>query len=99
MPTVDYLVRSDITRADLLIDESSLLGYKSRTAKSSLGLDTKLVSPSTGAVSEAGSFDAVTEKKSSGIDIGIYRSGDDAARRATPFAGVSRYLVIKATVG
>ena len=66
-PTVDFLVRSDITRAELLIDESSLLGYKSRTAKSSLGIDTKLVSASSGAVSEAGSYDAVTEKKSSGI--------------------------------
>jgi len=98
-PTVDFLVRSDITRAELLIDESSLLGYKSRTAKSSLGLDTKLVSASSGAVSEAGSYDAVTEKKSSGIDIGIYRSGDDAARRATPFADVTRDVIIKAAVG
>lgn len=98
-PTVDYLVRSDITRAELLIDESSLLGYKWRTAKSSLGLDTKLVNAASGAVFEAGSYDAAAERKSSGVDIGIYRSGDDAARRATPFAEVSRDLVIKTTLG
>ena len=98
-PTVDFLVRSDITRADLVVDESSLLMFKTRTAKTSLGLDTKLVSVSSGAVSEAGSYDAVTERKSSGIDIIVYRSGDDAARRATPFADVSRDLIVKAAVG
>lgn len=99
LPAVDFLVRSDINRADLVIDESNLLGFKSRTAKLALGIDTKLVNASTGAVSEATSTEVTTEKKSSGIDIGFYRSGDDAGRRSTPFDGISRDLVYKAAMG
>lgn len=98
-PSVDFLIRADITRAELFTEQSSLLGYKSRTVKSSLGIDTKLVSASSGGVSEAGSYDAAVEKSSSGIDLGFYRSGDDAARRAVPFAEASRELVVKVATG
>lgn len=97
--TVDFLVRSDITKADLVVNESSFLGFSSRTAKSSLGLDTKLVSASSGTVSAAGIYDAVTEAKSSGVAIAGYRSGDDSRNRATPFTEVSIELVVKAAMG
>lgn len=99
-PNVDFVVRTDITKADLVVEETGVLVYKSRTAKSTLGVDTKLVSAASGAVSSAGAYEAVTEKKSTGVDLGpLYRSGDDAGRRPTPFADVAREVIVKATVG
>ena len=97
-PKVEFVIRSDVTRADLVIDESRLFAYTSRSAKTSLGIDVKVVAVS-GDVFDAGSYDAAIEQKSSGIDVGIYRSGDDAAKRATPFAEVSRDLILKTARG
>lgn len=97
-PTVDFLVRSDITKAELVVEESGFLAYKTRSAKTTLALDAKVVSASTGTVSEAGTYESLNEKKSSGVDLGIYRSGDDSAKRATPFADVSREVIVKAVM-
>lgn len=99
LPAIDYLIRSSVTKAEYVLDESGFLGFKTVTAKSSLTIDTKLVNANTGAMSEAGTYDATIERKSSGVSLGIYRSNDDAAKRGTPFADVTRDVIVKAAVG
>lgn len=99
IPTVDFLIRSDVNKADLVVEESGFLAYKTRSAKTTLGLDAKVVSASSGTVTEAGVFESVNEKKSSGVDLGpLYRSGDDSSKRATPFADVTREVIVKAVM-
>lgn len=99
IPTVDFVVRSDVTKADLVIEESGFLAFKTRSAKTTLALDAKVVSASSGTVTEAGTYESLNEKKSSGVDLGaIYRSGDDSSKRATPFADVSREVIVKAVM-
>lgn len=98
-PTVDFVIRSDVTKADLVVEESGFMAYKTRTAKTALGLDAKVVSASSGTVTEAGTFESLNVKKSSGVDLGpLYRSGDDSSKRATPFADVSREIIVKAVM-
>ena len=89
-PSVDYIVRASITQADYAVDQSNFLGYSKRTTTASLTIDTKLVSALNGTVSEAGSYDASSEKSSSGV-AGIYASGN-------PFSDVAREAVAKAAV-
>ena len=99
IPKVDFVIRSDVMKADLVVEESGILAFKTRNAKTTLGLDAKVVSATSGTVTEAGTFESVNEKKSSGVDLGsIYRSGDDSAKRATPFADVSREVIVKAVM-
>lgn len=98
-PQVDLIIRSSVTKAEFVLDESGILGFKSTTAKSSLTLDTKLVSTQSGTVSEAGSYDSTVERKSSGVSVPFYRSSDDAAIRGTPYADVTRDVIAKAAVG
>lgn len=97
--SVDFVVRASITKADLVVEESGFLAYKKTTATSSMTLDTKLVHAKSGAVSEAGSYDATTQRSSSGVSLGIYNSNDDAAKRGTPFSDVAREAIVKAATG
>lgn len=97
--SADYLIRASITKADLALEESGFLAYKKTTANSSLTLDTKLVSVQQGTVMDASSYDATTQRTSSGLSLGIYNSSDDAAKRGTPFSDVARDVVIKAATG
>jgi curli biogenesis system outer membrane secretion channel CsgG len=96
---VDYLVKASITKAEFVVDESGFIGFKKTTATSSITLDTKLVNAVSGAVSEAGSYDATLERTSSGVSVPFYRSSSDAALRGTPFADVARDAIVKATTG
>jgi curli biogenesis system outer membrane secretion channel CsgG len=93
-PTVDYVVRASVTKADLLVDETTIMLFKKTTTTSSLTIDTKLVSSALGTVFEAGSHDASSEWSTSGVP-GIYTSGNDS-RKNTPFADVARDAVTKA---
>lgn len=95
-PSVDYLVSAAVTAAEYVYDESGFLGYKKVTVTSSLTLDTKLVEPQSGTVSGAGSYDAKSERTSSGLSIPLYHSNSDAAKRGNPFADVTREVVVKA---
>lgn len=94
--SVDYVVRASITQADYNVAESNILGYSKKTTTASVTIDTKLVSTSSGTVSEAGSYDASSEKSYSGV-VGIYASGNDG-RRGNPFSDVARDAVAKAAV-
>lgn len=95
-PPVDYLVSAAVTAAEYVYDESGFLGFKKVTVTSSLTLDTKLVDPQSGTVSEAGSYDAKSERSSSGVSVPLYHSNSDAAKRGNPFADVTRDVVVKA---
>jgi curli biogenesis system outer membrane secretion channel CsgG len=98
-PAVDHLVRASVTKVELVLDESGLLGFRTVTATSSMAVDTKIVHAATGAVGEVGVYESSVVRKSSGVDLGIYRSGDDAAKRGTPFADVTRDVLSKAAMG
>jgi curli biogenesis system outer membrane secretion channel CsgG len=97
--SADYVIRASITKADLALEESGFLAYKKTTATSSLTLDTKLVSVQQGTVMDASSYDATSQRSSSGLSLGIYNSNDDAAKRGTPFSDVARDVVVKAATG
>lgn len=95
-PPVDFLLGATITAAEYVQDETGFLGYKKVTVTSSLTLDTKLVDPQSGTVSEAGSHDAKSERTSSGLSVPLYQSNSDAAKRGNPFSDVTRDVVAKA---
>jgi curli biogenesis system outer membrane secretion channel CsgG len=96
---VDFLVRVSVTKLEYVLDESGIFGFKTVTAKSSMTLDSKVISAAAGSLVDAATFDAAVERKSSGVDLGIYKSNNDAATRGNPFAEVSRDAVNKAAMG
>ncbi len=97
-PTVDYIVKVSITKAERTVDQSSFIFYKKETATSTLGLDTKLLHAARGSVLVAGSYEASTDRSSSGLAIPLFSQTNSAAR-ADPFAGAARDAVVKATNG
>ncbi|MFM2068727.1 MAG: hypothetical protein RLZZ584_3636 [Pseudomonadota bacterium] len=95
----DYIVKSTVTKADMVVEESGILMYKKTSTTSTLALDIKLVHAENGNVIEAAIFDAV-QKSASGVSVGgIYSSGDDATKKGNPFADIGREVTAKAAVG
>lgn len=98
MPTVDYLIKVAITKAERSVDRTQVAFFKNETATSTLGLDTKLVHPARGAVLVASNYEASSDRVSSGMAIPLFSQSSSAAK-ADPFAGAAAEVVVKAANG
>ncbi len=98
-PAFDYIVKANITKAEVQKEQTGVLMFKKTVETTSLALDVKLIHADNGTVVDAAMYEGI-QQTGSGVSVGnYYSSGDKQGKLTTPFSGVANEAATKAAAG